>query len=175
MSANRSLPHNVARVTLAMLVLTAGTALMVSAFGVSAYVRYRLGFTFDPPARRPSEAVEIAATNLRLVAALLLAAFVVRGLPELRRPLDATLVAVLALNTAALGLALGAYGSRLVNAVALHAPLELAALALSVGGYLTARAGDLTVAPFAAVTVVAVTLVAAGAVVETYVQIGGGS
>lgn len=175
MSVARLLAHNVARVALAMLALTGGAALMVWAFGASAHVRHRLGFRFDPPAGRAGEAVQIAATNLRLVAASLLAAVVVRRLHELRRPLDVTLAAVLALNTGALGLALGAYGSRLVEAVALHAPLELAALALASGAYMTACAGDLTVAALAAVAVVAAALVAGAAVAETYVQIGGGS
>ncbi len=175
MSATRSRPRHAARVALATLALTISTALLVWGLGASAHARQLLGFPFDPPARRPGEALEIAATNFRLVAASVLAALVVRLRPQLRRLFDITLVVVLALNTAALGVALGAYGSRLVDAVALHAPLELAAFALAGCAYLAARDGDLTAAGLALVAVLAVTLVAAGAAVETYVQIGAGS
>ncbi len=175
MSATRSLPRHAARVALATLALTISTALLVWALGAGHYARQLLGFPFDPPARRPGEALEIAATNLRLVAASLLAALVVRVRPQLRRLFDITLVVVLALNTATVGVALGAYGTRLLGALVLHGPLELAAFALAGSAYLAARAGELSIGRLPGVAVVAVALVGAGAVVETYVQIGAGS
>jgi hypothetical protein len=145
---------------------------MVRLLDADHQARRLLGFDFDPPARRPGQTIEIAATNLRLVAAALLAALVVRGRPQLRRPLDATLAALLALNTATLGVALGAYGPRLVGALAPHAPLELAAFSLGGGVYLAARGAHISTGALIAVAAVAVTLVAAGAIVETYVRIG---
>jgi protein-S-isoprenylcysteine O-methyltransferase Ste14 len=175
MSTTRSLRLHAGRVALAGVALTAGTALLVRLLDADHQARQLLGFDFNPPARRPGQAIEIGATNLRLVAAALLAAVVVHGRPQLRRPLDATLAVVLALNTATLGVALGAYGTRLIGAVALHAPLELAAFLLAGGAYLAARGPELTAGGLTAVAAVAVTLVAAGAIVETYVRIGGGS
>jgi putative Mn2+ efflux pump MntP len=91
---------------------------------------------------------------------------------RLRRPLDVTLALVLLLNTTAVGIALGAYGSRLLASVALHGPLELAAFSLAGGAYLAARAGELGAGRLAIAAGLAVVLVAAGAVAETYVQIG---
>lgn len=174
MSGTRSLPRRGGgQLALAALVLIAATALLISAVGVAPAARELLAFRFDGPARKPTAAMEIAATNLQLVAASLLAARAVRTRPQLRLVFDVALASVLAINTAALGAALAAYGFRLLDAVALHGPLELAAFALAGGAYLSARAGELSTRRLAVTAVVAVALIAAAAVVEAYVQVGG--
>jgi hypothetical protein len=167
-----SLARHAARAAVAMLALIAGIGVFVWALGAGDEARELLGFRFDRPARHPCDAIGVAATNLRLVAAALVAAWGVRICPRLRLPLDITLAAVLALNTVAAGVALGAYGSRLLGAVAPHGPVELAGFALAGGAYLAARAGEPGAGRLARAAGGAVVLVAAGAALETYVQIG---
>jgi hypothetical protein len=173
-SARGSLPGRAARVALAALAVIAATALLVSTSGADHRARDLLGLRFAGPGGHPADALQIAATNLRLVAAALIAAWAVRGRPQLRWPLDATLAVVAALNVAAAGLALGAYGDRLLASVALHSPLELAAFSLAGGAYLAARAGEFGAGRLAVAAGMAVVLVAAGAALETYVEIGAG-
>ena len=99
-----------------------------------------LRLSFDGVERTPGEALRIALQNGRIATATLLCALAVRRLPERARAIvDVILAAVLVLNAAALGLALGAYGERLVVATAAHAPIELAALSLAGGAYVSAR------------------------------------
>lgn len=175
MRATCSLPRRAGQVALAALALISVTALLVRALGAGQAARELLAFRFAGPPRESAAALQVAASNLRLVAGALLAAWAVRTRPQLRLPLDLTLAAVVALNSAVVGGALGAYGPRLLKALVLHGPLELAAFALAGGAYLAARAGELPSGRLAAAAVVACLLIAAGAVVETYVQIGAGS
>jgi hypothetical protein len=172
-SRARPLPVRATRVALVALALIAATALLVAAAGAGNRVRELMGLRFAGPSGRPADALHAATTNLRLAATALIAAWAVRGRPQLRRPLDVTLAAVGALNVATMGVALGAYGDRLLGPVAMHAPLELGAFAVGGGAYLAARAGELGAGRLAIAAGVAVVLVAAGAVAETYVQIGG--
>jgi hypothetical protein len=168
-----SLARHAARVALATLALIASIGVLVRTLGAGDEARELLGFRFDRPGRHPRDAIGVAATNLRLVAAALVAAWSLRICPRLRPPLDITLAAVLALNTVPAGVALGAYGSRLLGALALHGPVELAAFALAGGAYLAARAGEPGAVRLALAAGGAVVLVAAGAALETYVQIVG--
>jgi hypothetical protein len=172
-SGARPLPARATRVALVALALMAATALLVAAAGAGDRARELLGLRFAGPSGRPADALQVATTNLRLAATALIAAWAVRGRPQLRRPLDLTLAAVGGLNVATMGVALGAYGDRLLGPVAMHAPLELGAFAVGGGAYLAARAGELGAGRLAIAAGVAVVLVAAGAVAETYVQIGG--
>jgi hypothetical protein len=171
-NATGSLAPHAARVALVAIALIAGTALLVRALGADDRTHALLGLRFAGPGGNRADALQAAGTNLRLAAAALIAAWAVRGRPRLRLALDATLAVVAALNLATMGLALGAYGSRLLASVALHGPLELAAFSLAGGAYLAARAGELGAGRLAIAAGVAVVLVAAGAVAETYVQIG---
>jgi hypothetical protein len=172
LSAARSLPRHAGRVALCALALTAAAAGLVRALGADPAARELLGFRFDPPARQPGEALRVAATNLRFVAAALVAAWAVRSRPRLRLPFDITLALLLALNVGAAGLAVGAYGTRALQAVALHGPLELAAFALAGGAYLAAREGELPSHDLIQAAAVALALVALAAAVEAYVQLG---
>jgi hypothetical protein len=171
-SGARALPARATRVALFALALIAATALLVAAAGAGDLAREVLGLRFAGPSGRPGDALQVATINLRLAAAALIAAWAVRGRPQLRHPLDLTLAAVGGLNVATMGVALGAYGDRLLGPVAMHAPLELGAFAVGGGAYLAARAGELGGGGLAIAAGVAVVLVATGAAVETYVQIG---
>lgn len=151
----------------------AAAALVVRALGLPVALRRVMEFTFEPPPRDLGGAAAVAATNLRFVAAALVAAATVHWRPQLRPGLDITLGAVITLNAGALGVALGAYGARLLEAVAVHAPVELAAFALAGGVYGAARAQDVTATAFVAAAAGSVGLTLAGAFAETYVQIGG--
>jgi hypothetical protein len=172
LNAAGSLPRHAGRVAVCALALTAAAAVLVRALGADPAARELLGFRFDPPARQPGEALRVAATNVRFVAAALVAAWAVTSRPRLRLPFDITLALLLALNVGAVGLAVGAYGARALQAVAAHGPLELAAFALAGGAYLAARDGELPSHDLIQAAAVAFPLAAVGAVVEAYVQIG---
>jgi hypothetical protein len=171
-TAARSLPRRAGRLAAAATALSCATALAVSALGGGEAARELLAFRFQPPPPEPAEALRVAATNARLAAAALLAACAISARPQLRPPLDLTLAVLLAFNAGLVGLAGAAYGARLVAAAALHAPIELAGFAAAGGAYLTARAGELSGRRLAGAAAAATSLLAAGAVVETYLQIG---
>jgi hypothetical protein len=171
-SGARPLPAQATRVALAALALIAATALLVAAAGAGDRARELLGLRFAGPSGRPADALQVVTTNLRLAATALIAGWAVRGRPQLRRPLDLTLAVLGALNAVTMGIALGAYGDRLLGSIALHAPLELGAFAVAGGAYLAARAGELAASRLAIAAGVAVVLVATGAAFETCVQIG---
>jgi hypothetical protein len=171
-SAQPSLLCHAGRLALVTLAITTATALLVWLVGRGDELREQLGFSFEAPPRQLGDALASAATNGRLVAAPLLAALAVGSHRRLRPPLDLTLALLLLLNTTVVGGALGAYGSRLLAALALHGPLELAAFSLAGGAYLAARTGALGAGRLAIAAGIATALVAAGAAVETYVQVG---
>jgi hypothetical protein len=157
----------------ALLGVIATVAAAVRLGGLAPAARELLGFKFAPPAASIAEAAATAAGNLRLAAAVLLAALVVRLRPGSRRPLDVVVAALAALNAGAVGLAVGAYGTRALAALAGHGPLELAAFALAGGAYLAGRVGELSTGAFATTAGIAAALIALAAVVETYAAIGG--
>jgi hypothetical protein len=173
LSPTRSLSRQAAQVAVATLALAAATVLLARALGAAAAARGLLGLRFDEPVREPGAALEVAATNLRLLAACLIAAAAVRLRSQLRPLLDGILGGLLALNAIIIGLAAAGYGGRLLASLAAHGPPELAAFALAGGGYLTARGGELSTGGFAAIAAAAVALIAVAAVLETYVQLGG--
>jgi hypothetical protein len=169
-----SLPRHAAAVVAAALALTGAVALLTRALGTGG-ARELLGLPFAPPAREPGEALQAAATNGRYVATPLVAAWAVTSTPCPRFPFDVTLALVFVLNVGAVGVALGAYGTRALHAIAAHWPLELAAFALAGGAYLAARRGGLRLGSLAAAAAACAVLLSAAAVVETYVRIGGDS
>jgi hypothetical protein len=94
--------------------------------------------------------------------------------PELRPALDIVMGGLAGLNATTTGVALAAYGTRLLKAVAAHAAVELAAFAVVGGAYLSARHRSLAGRQVVAAAAASSLLLAAAAVLETYVQIGGG-
>lgn len=147
----------------------AATALGVALTGLTDAARSTLGFGFgglDPSA---SDVAAIAVHNGRLAAGALLLAAVVPRLPRLARTFaDVILLAILALNAGAIGAAIGAYGPRLIEAVALHLPLELGALSLAGGAYMHARQRPIGTRALATLAAACALLLIAAATVETY-------
>lgn len=172
MSGAGPLPRHAAGVAVAALALAVMAALVTRALGAGG-ARELLGLPFDPPAREPGEALQAGATNLRYVAAALVAAWALTSTPCPPFPFDIPLALVFLLNIGAVGVALGAYGTQALHTIAAHWPPELAAFALAGGAYLAARGGLLAGRSLIPVAVLALALVALGAVLETYVQIGG--
>jgi hypothetical protein len=158
-----------------LLAAIAAVAVAVRLAGATSAARRSLAFEFARPPARPGEAIAVAAGNLRLAAAVLLAALLACLRPAIRPALDVVVGALAALNTGAAGVALTAYGTRLVHAAAVHAPLELAAFAIAGAAYRSGRQGALAPRRLALVAAVCTGLLAGAAVLETYVRIGAGA
>jgi hypothetical protein len=130
MTATRPLFWSSVRLAAAVLASVSLCGLAVAAVGAGPCTRARLEFRFADPPRRPGAALDVAATNLRLAAAALLAAWAVQRRSALRAPLDCALGVMAGVNLALVEVALGAYRGRLLESVALHSPLELAAFSV---------------------------------------------
>ncbi len=154
-------------VTLAVVVGVATTLV-----GLTDTARDALGLTFTRPPRTTDAALAIAATNARLIATAFAACFALRLNPSLRRPIDAILVALLALNATAIGSALGAYGAELVRALALHGTVELSAFSLAGGSYTYARRGSARARELLAAGIASFFLIGIAALVETWLSPG---
>ena len=147
-------------------------ALVVTILGVASTARAWLGLElFEPPAD-PRPALGIFATNIRLASAALVAAVAVRWLPSLGVALDVALGALAIINMALVGVALGAYGFPLLRRVGIHTAFELAAFSVAGSSYLAARDGRLTRSCLYTAAGLACLLLAAGALAETYAEIG---
>jgi hypothetical protein len=158
-----------------ILAVVTGAAVTVILTGLPHEVRRALGFGFGGLPRSPRQALQIALDNGRLAAGTLICALVVPHLPpSTRRVLDLSLALLLALNAAAIGVAFAGYGRRVLAAVALHLPLELAALSLAGGTYLSTRRHPIGLATLSRVAVLCLLLLMAAATVETYVSPLGG-
>jgi hypothetical protein len=153
----------------------AAVAVAVRLAGATSAARSSLAFEFSRPPATLGEALAVAASNLRLAGAVLLAALLAGLRPAIRPALDVVVGALAGLNATTAGIALAAYGSRLLKAVAAHAPLELAAFAVAGGAYLSARRGPLDGRQLVSAAAACAGLLAGAAVLETYVQIGAAS
>jgi hypothetical protein len=124
--------------------------------------------------RTPGAVLEIVAHNGRLALAVLVCAYLApRMARRMSQALDVVLAAMLGYNTALVGAALGAYGTRLTALLALHVPLELAGMSLAGGTYISSRRSALTPRTLlVAGTYCGVLLLAAG-LLETYTPLGG--
>jgi hypothetical protein len=157
----------------ATLIAACGTA-AVAITGVADEVRRALSFDFAGVEQTPATAVLIALENARLVAAALLCAAVVPRLPQPARLLvDVVLAGVLAGNAGLVGVALGAYGTRLAIATAPHLPVEFAALSLAGSAYMRTSRRPLGAAELAVVAATCALLLVMAATLETYVRLGG--
>ena len=153
--------------------IAVATAVTIKLGGVADDARRALRFGFDglPSA---NEGARVALNNARIAAAVLLcAALAPRLTRHARTVADIVLATVLLANAIAVGVAFGAYGSRLARAIAPHLPLELAAMSLAGGAYIHARTRPLQMDTLAALTAVCALLVIAAAMLETYVAAGG--
>lgn len=157
-------------VAAALLGVTGVTAAAVRVAGLDEDARGFLRFTF---AGTDASALQLAMHNARIAGASLLAAAAVPQLKRSRVVVDVVIGSVLVGNAVAVGVALGAYGSRAATAVALHGPLELAALSLGGGALITAHRRRLPAAVLTRVGAACAALLVTAGALEASVQIGG--
>lgn len=149
-------------------------AAVVAATGSGGFFRDQLQFGFAGVPRTIGEAAGIALHNAKFAAgALIGAAITPHTTQRMRHVVDAVLGMVLVVNAVAIGLVLGAYGSRAMAALALHAPLEIAAMSLAGGAYLRSRTVRLGTSGVAVVGAGSIVLLALAAALETYASAGG--
>jgi hypothetical protein len=161
----RDLAHVSATLTLATLVPAVAVAALPR---LSGKVRHALGFELQPTPGSLQEAGAIAATNARVVAAVLLAAWAVARAPIVKPCLDAVVVLVVGANAALIGCAIGGYGIGALPWL-VHVPLELEALAVAGAAYRCSRANARTAPPYGGVIGGCAVLIAGAAIVESYV------
>jgi Stage II sporulation protein M len=158
----------------AITAIVAAAAFFVASAGLSDEARHALGFGFGGVDHTTAEAAWIATHNAKYAAGTLACALLVPWLPRWARLLsDYVLAAMLALNAGTIGVAFGAYRWRAIAATAPHLPVELAGLSLAGGAYLHARRQPLSARALIATTAGCASLLAAAAVIETYVSMGG--
>ena len=157
----------------AVLVLAA-TAAAVALSGLADDARRALRFGFEGAQRTPDEALRLAIHNARFAAGTLLCAIVAPRLPTRARLLvHLMLTSLLAINAGLVGVALGAYGERVAAAIALHLPLEFAALSLAGGAYMSTSKQPLAPRALARIAALCALLLACAATLETYSPLGG--
>jgi hypothetical protein len=155
-------------------IVAALAAAAVWAGGLADETRRALRFGFGGLERTPGEAASIALYNARVAGGTLLCAIVAPHVSlRARRAIFLLLCTVLACCASAVGVAIGAYGSRLIRAVAVHGPVEFSAFALAGGAYMQACKQGLSRRELAAITAGTGLLLIVAAVLETYVSNGG--
>jgi hypothetical protein len=154
--------------------IVAVAAVFVIATGLSDDARRALGFQFSGVDHTTAEASRIAIHNATYAAGTLACAALVPSLSKRARLVSTTvLVALLAANAATIGIAFGAYRWRAIAATAPHLPFELAGLSLAGGAYLHACKQPAPLRALVATGAICALLLAAGALIETYILIGG--
>jgi hypothetical protein len=149
----------------------ATTALAITATGLADDARRVLRFAFGGVEQTPAEAARIALHNATIATGTMLGAAARTRIPVATRPvLDVVLATLLAINAAAVGVALGAYGTRVATAIVTHLPLELAAFSLAGGAYMQACKQPLRVRELTGVAAATALLLVAAAALETYAQ-----
>jgi hypothetical protein len=170
----RDIAGGAAACAAAAALVAAVSAAVIAVGGLAEDVRRTLRFGFGGLERTPAEVLRIAAHNARFAAGTLLCAVLAPRLPRLTRALVALiLTTVLAFNAAALGVALGAYGGRVAAAIALHLPVEFAALSVAGGAYLSTSRRALSRAELLYVAILCVLLLVIAATLEAYLPLGG--
>ena len=149
----------------------AGAAIVLT--GLADDARVVLGFRFGELARSPTVALAITLQNVKLAAGTLAcAAAAPRLTPGVRVLVGLWLAALLVLNAGVVGVAFGAYGTRLLGATALHLSVEFVALSLAGGAYLAAVREPLGVRRLSAVGLACLLLLVLAAALETYARVG---
>lgn len=161
-----------ARCGVAAVALVAVIAIVVALTGMADDARRALRFGFGGVDRSLSGAAQIAIHNARFAAGTLIcAALAPRVTRRARILMDGVLAAVLVLNAGAVGVAIGAYGSRAIKATGLHLALEFAALSFAGGAYIQAREQPLRARTLALVAATCAAVLVVAAALETYVPI----
>lgn len=144
-------------------------ALGVAASGLADETRAALGFGFDGVDRSARQIAAIALHNAKIASGVLLcAALAPRLTQRIGCSVGLILAIVLALNAATIGMAIGAYGTRALHALAPHAPLELVGLSLTGGAYMRARRQPLRPPVLMGVGCTSGALLIVAAALETY-------
>lgn len=172
------------RIALALAIgLTAAACVIAALVHVACATRARelLGFPFAGLTPSPSTALAILAHNTGVLAVVFAAIVVVRapwmaardgarGLlaTMILSAIDTLLALQVALNTALVGVALGAYGTRMFSALLPHGPIEVTAYSLALALYLHARRGPITLARFVATGAICLGALAVAALLETF-------
>ena len=160
----------------------------VVATTVAAQARRWLGFTFTGVPGRIGEAGSILLDNARFVLGLGTAAWIAqlraRRPPAVNRtgtdqllglaaPAVDVVVALAALvNLALVGLAVGAYGSRMVAALLPHGPFEVCAFCIAGNLFLTARRRPISGREWVKAILASISLLSLAAVLETFAWLG---
>jgi len=165
------------------LALTAAALLTAAVAHVTlaALARSWLGYRFPGVPADVSTAVWILGHNARALAGvlglLMIAQLAARstGPAPAQRVLqsagEVALAGTIAANLLVIGAAIGGYGTRMLDAMLPHGPVELAAYSLAIGLYLTGRRRALPAAHIAAVACASVVLLALAAALETWVSL----
>jgi hypothetical protein len=176
--ATALLTVRVAGLLLSATIVIAGATWLLAA----APTRRWLRFPFRGVPARAGEAVAIFTHNGRVLAGvfglLLIAQLALRN-PDakwtVQRMLgklgEALLAGLVAVNVLWVGASVGAYGLRMVRAMLPHGPVELAAYALTLALYLRGRHRILPTRELVTIGVTSVLLVAAAAVLETFITV----
>jgi hypothetical protein len=141
-----------------------------------------LGYRFPGVPARPDTALIIFTHNLIALSGVLgllliaqLAAHAPDGPGRIQRTVQAggelIVAGVIAANTLTVGVAIGAYGTRMVRALLPHGPVELAADTLAIALYLHGRRQTLPARQIAATLASCVALLAVAAILETFVTV----
>jgi hypothetical protein len=158
----------------AAIVIGATSALAVQLSGEAEQLRGTLGFGFGGVRHTPAQAGCILLHNARFVAGTLLCAAIRPSLrASTQQAVDLLLAALLMLNAAAIGVALGAYGRRAATTIAPHGVPEFAALSLAAGAYMSTRKQAIGGGSLVVIAALCALLLTGAAVLETYASAGG--
>ena len=152
------------RVTTVAAAVIATSAAGVRATGRAPEMRTLLGLQFTGLPSSGAEALAIVLHNAALCACPILGAVSTAIVPRTRGLVDVVLSSLLVANCAALGIAIGAYGPRVLRA---HVALEFTAFFLAGGSYLAVRDGGHPRWAVTPVAVVCLGLLVIAAALET--------
>jgi hypothetical protein len=180
-------PRALARIAGAAAVVTGAIALL-AAITIAAQARRWLGFTFAGVPARIGEAGSILFNNGRFVVGIGAAAWVLQlrlrktspdepgavniALSLLSWGVDGVVLLAALVNAALVGLALGAYGWRTVEALLPHGPFEICAYCIAGNLYLNARRRLISRDEWITVGATSIGLLIVAAVLETFAWVG---
>lgn len=155
--------------------MAAVTTAVIAAVGFAPSLRSWLGFSFAGVPATPRAAIDIAVHNATIAAAPLGAAVAYPRLgTHVRTGMSLALVVLLAINAVAIGVALGAYGERALDALLPHAPLEVAAFSIAGGAYMQACQRRLSHRMLAVAACISLSMLACASAVEVLTTTPGG-
>ena len=166
---------------LTLAVLAVGVAVHITAVAAASQL---LGFHFAGVPARASVAASVFVHNLHVLLAIGGALLVAqmpyltdraadpgRSQRMLRAGCEVALAGGVAANVMVIGVSFGAYGTRMAHAALPHGPVELAAYSLALALYIQGRRRALPARHIFAVAALSTCLLAAAAVLETFVNV----